>query len=266
MSKETVKPKNSIWESIKTIVYAVCIALVFRSLFFQPFSIPSGSMKPTLLVGDYLFVSKYAYGYSKYSFPLSLPLFDGRIFASEPERGDVVVFRYPQDDRIDYIKRVIGLPGDTVQMKQGVVWLNGKPLQRGKLGHFDETKEPQGPEGRPPICMNDPVRAGSICRKDMYEETLPTGKIDNRTYRVLDANNSLQAGSDNTSEFTVPAGHYFFLGDNRDNSLDSRFSNGVGMVPFENLVGKAEVVFLSSTTSPFAFWNWRMDRFVTVID
>jgi signal peptidase I len=261
MSKEKTNAHSSFWDNIKTIVYAILIAMAFRSFLFQPFSIPSGSMKPTLLIGDYLFVSKYAYGYSQYSFPFSLPLFEGRIFGSEPERGDVIVFRYPKDDSIDYIKRVVGLPGDTVQMKQGVVWLNGEPLSQKPLRNFDEVKEPQGPEGRPPICINDPVEFKGLCRKKMYQETLPSGKA----YTILDANDSTRAGSDNTAPFVVPEGHYFFLGDNRDNSLDSRFGSGVGMVERKNLVGRAEVVFFSSESSPLAFWNWRLDRFLKSI-
>ena len=232
---------GALGENIKVIIQALLLALVIRTVLFQPFSIPSGSMMPTLLVGDYLFVSKYAYGYSKYSIPLSPDLFEGRIWASEPERGDVAVFRYPPNPDLDYIKRVIGLPGDTVQMRDGVLHINGEPVEREQVG----TYEPQG-------------RYDTGEAVPLYRETLPNGV----SYNTLDLTQN--SPGDNTREFQVPDGHYFMMGDNRDNSADSRFE--VGFVPFENFVGRANIIFFSmdAGTSPLELWNWptdlRLDR------
>ncbi|SKA36055.1 signal peptidase I [Consotaella salsifontis] len=223
------REKGGFGETVKVIVQALLLALVIRTFLFQPFSIPSGSMMPTLLVGDYLFVSKWSYGYSHFSLPLSPDLFSGRILASEPERGDIVVFRKPNEVDTDYIKRLIGLPGDRVQMRNGVLYLNDEPVKREPAGMFiaDDGTEVQ-----------------------QYRETLPNGV----SYITLDLNPNSTA--DNTREFLVPAGHYFMMGDNRDNSLDSRFD--VGYVPFENLVGKARVIFFSieGDDSPFEIWKW----------
>ena len=265
---------NAFVETIKTVVYALLIAGVFRTLFFQPFWIPSGSMKQTLLIGDFLFVNKMAYGYSYASCPsIRIPalgvnldaqtlcaVFDGdngRFLGGEPERGDVVVFRHPTTGS-DYIKRLIGLPGDTVQMQNGRLILNGQPVPVTANGTFEEIKEPQGPQQRPPFCVNDPVGFGGQCVKERFTEQLPGGP----TYTVL---NTGPRGPDNTGIFQVPEGHYFFMGDNRDNSLDSRtsqFANGVGFVPYENLIGRADrIMFSSAGRSMLFFWTWRGDRF-----
>lgn len=249
-------------ETVKTVVYALLIAGVIRTLFFQPFWIPSSSMKPTLLIGDFLFVNKMAYGYSRYSCPFSLCPISGRIFGREPERGDIVVFKHPVTG-VDFIKRLIGLPGDRVQMKDGQLYINDVAVPLERTGTFTETFEPQGPMQGTPRCSNAPVGAGAACEKELYEETLPGGV----THLVLNIENSY---SDNTPVFTVPEGEYFFMGDNRDNSGDSRFPRnvgGVGFVPFENLVGRADrVVFSSAGRWIPAFWTWRSDRYFKRLD
>jgi signal peptidase I len=223
---------RNIFETLRTLFYAILIALVVRTLFFEPFNIPSGSMKPTLLVGDYLFTSKYAYGYSRHSLPFSPPLFGGRVLEDLPERGDVVVFKLPSDGRTDYIKRVIGLPGDTVQMRDGRLILNGEPVPKERVGTFVDT----GEAGR------------ELAR---YVETLPNG----RSYEVLDM--TPNGPYDTTRVFEVPEGHLFVMGDNRDNSMDSR-TRFVGFVPLENLVGRAEVIFYSTdgTAALWELWRW----------
>ncbi|WBV41872.1 signal peptidase I [Pseudoroseomonas cervicalis] len=232
--------KSGGWaESIKTILYAGLIAIGVRTVAFEPFNIPSGSMIPTLLVGDYLFVSKYAYGYSRHSMPFSPNLFDGRIFGSLPARGDVAVFKYPRDNSTDYIKRIIGLPGDRVQMRAGRLFLNGQEVQRESLGLY--TVEGDGPR--------------MTVRR--YRETLPAS-TGNQVVRheILEASDD--GPYDNTQEFVVPQGHVFAMGDNRDNSLDSREMNAVGFVPVENLVGRAEFLFFSKDDSSpwWAVWDW----------
>ncbi|MEZ5913660.1 MAG: signal peptidase I [Paracoccaceae bacterium] len=248
-------------ENIKTIVYALLIAGVFRTLFFQPFWIPSGSMKDTLLIGDFLFVNKMAYGYSRYSCPFAICPFSGRILFSEPERGDVIVFRHPVAGT-DYIKRLIGLPGDTVQVKAGLLYINDEPVTLERDGSFEEVYERQGPERRTPKCV-EPVGIGAICVKEKYIETLPNGVA----HSVL---NVRAEALDDTSRFTVPAGHYFFMGDNRDNSTDSRVAQsagGVGFVPAENLIGRADrIMFSSAGQSMFFFWTWRSDRFFKAVE
>jgi signal peptidase I len=221
------------WETARTLVYAVAIALAVRTFLYEPFNIPSGSMKPTLLIGDYLFVSKFAYGYSKHSLPFSLPLFEGRIWEELPERGDVAVFKLPSDNRTDYIKRIIGLPGDKLQVRGGVLYVNGEPASRVRLEDFYD---------------DDGTSNGPLAR---YRETLPGGP----NYTVLDimAHGSL----DNTRVYEVPAGHVFAMGDNRDNSLDSRVDN-VGYIPIDNLIGRAEIIFFSTNGEArlWEIWNW----------
>ncbi|MGU3574805.1 signal peptidase I [Brucellaceae bacterium C25G] len=246
-SKNKIKKSGGIGETIWVIVQALLLALVIRTVLFQPFSIPSGSMRPTLLEGDYLFVSKYAYGFSKYSLPLSPDLFSGRIWGSEPKRGDVVVFRLPSDTSVDYIKRVIGLPGDRVQMRGGALYINDEPVQREKIGTINNPDVTE---------QNRPV--------DVYRETLPNGV----TYDTLDLAQGTMG--DDTRVFEVPEGHYFMMGDNRDNSLDSRF--GVGYVPYENLIGRAGIIFFSiaGKTSPLEIWKWpselRASRLLTDVN
>ena len=225
---------GGIGETISVVVQALLIALVFRTFLFQPFSIPTGSMTPTLLIGDYLLVSKFTYGYSQYSFPFSPPLFDGRILAmSEPERGDIAVFRLPRDPKLDYIKRVVGLPGDTIQMRDGQLFINGDGVPRERAGTYLAEN-----------TFGDPVEI------PIYLETLLNGV----SYQTLDGDPS--GPGDDTREFTVPEGHYFMMGDNRDNSADSRFT--VGMVPLENFVGKAQVIFFSigDGASALEVWRW----------
>ena len=258
------KPDGGIVETIKTVVYALLIAGVFRTLFFQPFWIPSESMKDTLLIGDFLFVNKMAYGYSRYSCPFSMCPLTGRILASEPERGDVVVFRHPVNGS-DFIKRLIGLPGDMVQMKQGRLWLNGVEVPQEPAGTFEEVYERQGPMGNLPRCENGPVGEGGLCTRSRFIETLPNGV--QHSVLNIDANGY----GDNTDVFTVPPGHYFFMGDNRDNSTDSRYAQtpggGVGMLPAENLIGRADrIMFSSAGSSMLYFWTWRSDRFFKAIE
>ncbi len=263
------KSDGGIVETIKTIVYALLIAGVFRTLFFQPFWIPSGSMKDTLLVGDFLFVNKMAYGYSRYSCPFGLCPISGRLLGWAPERGDVVVFRHPVNGS-DFIKRLIGLPGDTVQMKNGVLFLNGEEVPQLPNGTFEEAFAPQGPMGQYPRCENGPVGEGGACKASRYTETLPPTEQfpDGRTHNVL--NIDTNGFADNTDVFTVPEGHYFFMGDNRDNSQDSRFGQavgGVGFVPAEYLIGRADrIMFSSAGRSMLYFWTWRSDRFFKAVE
>lgn len=246
MTDKVEKKQNALWENIKVIVQALILATVIRTVLFQPFTIPSGSMMPTLLVGDYIFVNKFAYGFSKYSLPFSLDLFEGRVFKSEPTRGDVVVFRFPPNPNIDYIKRLVGLPGDHIQVTDGVLLVNGKPVPKVADGTFNSDYGKDPGQGIP-----------------VFRETLDNG----RTYDTLDE--SKFAPGDNTREFIVPADHYFMMGDNRDNSADSRFD--VGFVPAENLVGRASVIFFSlgNDTAFSEIWNWpaniRLDRFFKVV-
>ena len=275
---KTEKKDNAVVETIKTIVYALLIAGVFRTLFFQPFWIPSGSMKQTLLIGDFLFVNKMAYGYSYASCPsVILPsvginldakklcgVFDGdntRLFGGDPERGDVVVFRHPVSGR-DYIKRLIGLPGDKIQVSNGVLQINGTAVPQEADGTFEEVMTLQGPQGLRPRCANGAVGEGGTCIKERAIETMPNGV----SYPVL---NIGPQASDRTGVYSVPEGHYFFMGDNRDNSADSRLAQtagGVGFVPYENLIGRADrIVFSSAGRSMLFFWTWRSDRFFKAI-
>ena len=234
-NKKKKTNESSFFEFIKTIFYAVIIAIIFRSLLFEPYNIPSGSMLPNLLIGDYLFVSKFSYGYSRFSFPFgAVPLPEDRVFGSEPERGDVVVFKLPSNTSINYIKRVIGLPGDRLQMKSGKLFLNGHLVNQYNDGNFKHVYNNQYEQFL-----------------DKYKEKLDNG----RTYSILNINDFQPL--DNTKEFIVPDSHYFMMGDNRDNSLDSR-ANGGWFVPFENLVGKGNFIFFSiSGDSRFwQFWRW----------
>ena len=236
LAKKKKSEKSGIAEIGRTLVFAVLIAIVIRTVAFEPFNIPSESMLPTLLVGDYLFVSKYSYGYSKHSLPFGVFKFDGRILEGErePKRGDVVVFKLPRDDSTDFIKRVVGLPGDRIQLRDGVLYINEQEVRRDRIEDF---------------ITED--RRGNIHAVAQYIETMPNGA----RYRTLDLRPA--GAADNTRVFTVRAGHYFMMGDNRDNSLDSRFASGVGQVPAENLVGRAEILFYS-TDGRARFWEiWR---------
>ncbi len=228
-----MEKEESLVDTVKTLVYAIIIAILIRSFLFEPFKIPSGSMYPTLYVGDYLFVSKYTYGYSKHSMPFSLPLFDGRVWADEPKRGDVIVFKFPQDNRTDYIKRIIGLPGDKVKLEKGRLYINGELVERKALEDF---------------VIRD--QAGNAERFRQYVEILPEGL----EHKILEVSDNEK--EDNVPELTVPQGSYFVMGDNRDKSDDSRVN--VGFVPFENLVGKARVLFFSHNNDGAWYkpWSW----------
>jgi signal peptidase I len=255
------KASDGVVETIKTLVYAVAIAIVIRTFLYEPFNIPSGSMVPTLLVGDYLFVSKFSYGYSRYSLPFGLPLISGRIFFHPPQLGDVIVFKYPRDPSTDYIKRLMGLPGDKIQVIEGTVYINGVAVKRTRTESYVD------PE------------TGAL--RQQFIETLPNGVqhpilLAPRDYATppprCDNPSEVSTDMENTCPFIVPPDHYFMMGDNRDNSADSRDpSSGVGYVPGENLVGRAEFIFFS--TNGYArwweVWNWpftiRYDRLFTAI-
>ncbi len=241
--------KKSLIENIKTLFYALVIAIIIRSIIIQPFYIPSSSMEPNLLVGDRLFVSKYSYGYSKHSFPFSPPIIKGRLFLSEPERGDVVVFKTPADNRTDYIKRLIGLPGDQVQFIDSNLYINNNEVLKSRMSQNDKI-----------YCGKKNIKVST------FEELLPNGKKHKAVYLK---DYSFQ----NSDTFIVPKDHYFFLGDNRDCSKDSRFLTSVGYVHRDNLVGKAQLIFFSSDRSIgsiFSFWKWnksiRFDRFFKKIN
>ncbi|MBK1664172.1 signal peptidase I [Rhodospirillum rubrum] len=242
------KKGGGLGETIKTVVYAFLIAIVIRTFAYEPFRIPSGSMIPTLLVGDYLFVSKFSYGYSRFSFPMGIIPLSGRVLGDVPKRGDVVVFKEPNDTSVDFIKRVVGLPGDRIQVIDGILNVNGEPVRRERTEDFVQREA-----------------GGSVLRLTQYQETLPNGVV----HPILEIHGDTYF-LDNTREFRVPEGHYFMMGDNRDSSQDSRAT--VGFVPAENLVGRAEFVFFSHDGSAaiWQVWKWpfaiRWDRFFHSID
>lgn len=229
-----MEKKENMSETVKTIIYAIVIAVLIRSFLFEPFKIPSGSMYPNLYVGDFLFVSKYTYGYSRHSFPFSFPPFEGRIWSSEPKQGDVVVFKFPKDNRTDFIKRIIGMPGDRIKLENGRLFVNGKMLERVEGENF---------------VLRNPF--GHAERYHQYTETLPNGV----KHSILEISD--EEREDNFEEVTVPEGSLFVMGDNRDRSDDSRVS--VGFVPMENLVGKARFLFFSYDPNEGAWykpWTW----------
>ena len=239
---------SKIIDNLKILLIALFIAVLIRSLFFQPFYIPSSSMEPALLVGDRIFVSKYSYGYSKHSFPFSPPILKNRIFFKKPNYGDLVVFKTPSDNRTDFIKRLIGIPGDEIQIIKGELFINKQKLNQNKIGKRSDIK-----------C------AGSSQDVLVFEEKLPNKKTHIAVYKE-------KGSMVNSDVYIVPENHYFFLGDNRDCSSDSRFLSNVGYVHEKNLVGKAQIIFFSNDTnkgSLFKFWNWnnslRMDRFFKLL-
>jgi signal peptidase I len=253
MTETTLPPpgdRNETIEILKTVAVALLIALFLRVLLFQPFTIPSASEEPNLYEGDYVIVTKFDYGWSRHSFPFSPPLFEGRLLPRAPERGDIIVFKLPRDGRTDYIKRLVGVPGDRVQMRQGLLYLNGQPVERRQTELVTETGG-----------------SGVVRPVARVEETLPDGR------RYMTNDFGTDGDLDDTPEVIVPPGHYYFLGDNRDNSADSRLPTeiGVGLVPEENLVGKARLVLLSWSpgASLFKPWTWvlnlRPSRFGKVL-
>ena len=256
----TTPEQGGLIETVKTVVWALIIAGLFRTLFFQPFWIPSESMKDTLLVGDFVFINKMAYGYSRFSCPFDACPITGRIWGADPKRGDVVVFSHPRSHEV-LVKRLIGLPGDRIQMKQGLLYINDVLAPQEPAGQFTEVMGLQGSMANRPRCENGPVKDGDLCTRTRSIETLPEGT----KHDVL--NIETDGYGDNTEVFNIPEGHFFFMGDNRDNSLDSRFPNGVGYVPYENLIGRADMVLFSSAgRSLFYFWTWRADRFFHMVD
>ena len=236
MERLMTEKKTGGWgETLRTVVYAVLIALVVRTFAYEPFNIPSGSMLPTLLIGDYLFVSKFSYGYSRYSLPWSLPLISGRVIEDTPERGDVAVFKLPTDNKTDYIKRLVGLPGDRIQVRDGVLHINDEPVERERVATRTVSRY-----------------GGAKVQVVEYRETLPNGR------QHLIWEESDHEPLDNTQVYSVPQGHYFAMGDNRDRSQDSRVLSAVGFVPYENLIGRAEFLFYSHDGSAaiWEIWRW----------
>ena len=248
MRQDEAEGSGAAWETVKVILHALVIAFVVRVFFYQPFNIPSGSMKSTLLVGDYLFVSKMSYGYSRHSLPFGFKLFSGRIWSSPPKRGDVAVFKLPKDPSMDFIKRVVGLPGEEIQVREGVLYINGTAVPKRLVGTWES-----------------PDESGHVAKYDRYEETLPNGVKHFTLDRVPDSR------FDNTSVYKVPEGYYFMMGDNRDESNDSRARNDVGFVPLENFVGRAEIIWFSGDElwSFVKIWTWpshiRWPRFFKLV-
>lgn len=266
--------KGGIWDSVKTIVYAVLIALVVRTFLYEPFSIPSRSMYPTLFVGDYLFVSKFSYGYSRFSFPFGLASFDGRIMEGAPERGDVVVFRVVEQDS-DFIKRVVGMPGDSIQVTGGILHINGCPVRREPAGEWVHQDFDRNQNTGTVIrdVNGDPVRR--TIRMNLYNETFPTNARGEpcsyeggEPHQIIERSDEVH-GVDDTRDFRVPEGHYFMMGDNRDNSSDSRV---IGPIPAERLIGRADIIFYSSdyTARLWEVWAWpdatRFGRILRSVD
>ena len=247
---------TGLWENVKTIVYALLIAVGVRTFLFEPFNIPSGSMIPTLLVGDYVFTTKYSYGYSRFSFPFSPDLFSGRIFLTMPHRGDVAVFRETKDTSVDYIKRIVGLPGDHIQMKQGELYINGTLVPRDDLGDYQAVDE-----------------HGILLQGRRYLERLPAKSGGTVNHQIL--KETSDGAQNDTQEYVVPPGDFFAMGDNRDDSADSRFQGpgpeDLGYVPIENLVGHAKIIFFSvdARYPLWEFWEWpfevRWSRLLTVV-
>lgn len=252
--------KTKVIHEIKGLTGALIIAVIIRTFLFDPFNIPSSSMKPTLLIGDFLFVSKYSYGYTKYSIPFSPNVFEGRIGGVSLERGDVAVFRPPFRPFEDWIKRVVGLPGDVIQMREGILHINHKPCPLEKIEDFVDHLELEGysrDENR--VYSKEGVKI------PQYIETLPNGI----KHRILKKHAFGEWRLDNTEPFVVPDNHYFMMGDNRDGSEDSRVMTTVGFIPFENFVGKAQIIFFSTTARWYALWDWllgiRFERLLNFI-
>ncbi len=260
--------KESWWETLRFFLILFAAAVLIRSLLFAPFSIPSGSMLPNLLIGDYLFVAKWPYGYSRHSFPFGIATFEGRIFGSAPERGDIVVFRHPEFGDEDYVKRVIGLPGDRIELVGGSILLNGRPIARQRIANFALPVTPNSPcriVGDDREARERPGAAGRLCHYPRFREMLPGG----RTFEVLDQGAS---DLDDWGPIVVPDGQLFVMGDNRDDSADGRVppsQNGVGFLPIDNVLGRASIVFWSTDGSAqwLQPWAWfsaaRWDRIAT---
>lgn len=240
---------DKVKKEIRGFAVAFAIAMIIRTFLYQPFNIPSGSMIPTLLVGDYLFVNKFTYGYSRHSFPFGLPIFKGRVYDHAPKQGEVVVFFNPKHDNLDYIKRLIGLPGDRVQVKDGILYINDKPVTLERIEDYHTVD-----------------KDGRLAVIPQYIETLPNGV----KHRILKSAPFGQGRLDNTEVFVVPEGHYFMMGDNRDGSSDSRVMSTVGFIPFENLIGRAEILFFSTDAKWYEPWNWffglRYNRLLQIIN
>lgn len=252
--KKPTEQKPETWgEFLRSIAFAVLIAVVIRTFLFQPFVIPSGSMKPNLLIHDFVFVTKYTYGYSNCSLPFNPTLFSGRVLEfKKPALGDIVVFRGPYDPEIYYIKRVIGLPGDRIQMREGILYINDHPCPVEPAGEFTDDLWTKRIEGEGEILISGKARARHI---PMYMETLPNGV----KHPILKRDDFGTGGLDNSQEFVVPAGHYFMMGDNRDESGDSRVLTQIGYVPAENIIGRAQLVWLSIAAPLWEFWKWPTD-------